>query len=90
MATTLDIAATRTQGKIRVTISLRTSQFALAYREIDLTVVTRSGSSTKQVRTDASGRAVITLNDKTARSLAAHFAGDSVTSAARRTSLIGS
>jgi serine protease len=90
MATTLGMTVTRSQGKIRVTLSLRTSQFALAYREIDLTVVTRSGSSTKQVRTDASGRAVVTLNDKAARSMSAHFAGDSVTSAARKTSLIGS
>jgi serine protease len=84
LETSLDLEARRTAGQIRVTLMLRTRQFALAYREVSISLSSSNGTVRRLVRTDATGRAVLAVKTSSARSVHASWAGDGVTAPVRR------
>ena len=84
--TELEISAGRNAGGLRVVVTLRTSRFPLAYREVDVVVTGKNPTVTRRLRTDEQGRAVLQLRTtNAARSISASWSGDTVTAAVRRT-----
>jgi type VII secretion-associated serine protease mycosin len=85
MTTSLELYAQRTGDLTRISVSLRTSRYPLAFREITVSVTGRGGTQRRQLRTDSQGRATYELEITAPRTAKAVWAGDSVTAGSRRT-----
>ena len=74
----LTAQTSRLDGKIKVTLALRSTNFPLAYRTVTVRIETGKIKKTVAVRTDSRGLAMVTFTGSV-RSLEARWAGDLVT-----------